>query len=255
MPPAFGDTAAALIVDDEPAMAELLSRLLHREGYHCTIAANAAVARQHLSEKSFAVALVDVMMPGESGLELVAFMLQQNLDIAAIMVSGVDHPSIAELASSSGAYGYLVKPFQLNQVLITVSNAGYRRCLEILRRRYESQLLGQLDQQAADLEGTRALLEASRRESPDLLDLEAAVDREEESLAAQQQFRALSDLVLDIANTASGLAENVARLTRPRSPAGSADFERNVKRISQRADEANELTKQIAGYFESISRP
>jgi DNA-binding NtrC family response regulator len=152
MPRLFGDTAAALIVDDDEQSAQLLDRLLSREGYHCTLASDAAQARARLAEREFAVALVDVMMPGESGLELVDDMLDQHADLAVIMVTGVDDPSIAELALESGVYGYVVKPYQLNQLLITVANAGRRRCLEMARRMYQQRLERRLDEQAADLD-------------------------------------------------------------------------------------------------------
>ncbi len=140
MPPLFGDTAAALIVDDDEMIAELLVRLLSREGYRCTHASDADEARARLAEQGFALALVDVMMPGESGLELTESLLSEHPDLAVVMVTGVDDPNMAELALESGAYGYLVKPFRATELLITVANAGRRRCLEILHRTYQRRL-------------------------------------------------------------------------------------------------------------------
>jgi DNA-binding NtrC family response regulator len=163
MPPLFGDTAAALIVDDDDQMGRVLSRLLGREGYRCTFASNAADARALLSTAEFAIALVDVLMPGESGLELVADMLTCHRDLAAVMVTGVDDPHLAALALESGVYGYVVKPFQPNQLLITVANAGRRRCLEISRRVYEERLERLVDEQAADLDEALTRLKEARR--------------------------------------------------------------------------------------------
>jgi DNA-binding NtrC family response regulator len=152
MPPLFGDTAAALIVDDDDAVARLLGAILEDEGYQCTLASNASQARARISERNFALALVDVLMPGESGLELVSDLLRGHPDLAVVIVTGVDDPKIAELAIDSGAYGYIVKPFAANQVLVTVANAGRRRCLEIERRVYQQRLERRLDEQAADLD-------------------------------------------------------------------------------------------------------
>ena len=87
MPPIFGDTSAALIVDDDKQTTELLVRLLERDGYHCTVAADAETARRLLGEKRFALALVDIRLPGQSGIELVASSLDQDLDLAVVMVS------------------------------------------------------------------------------------------------------------------------------------------------------------------------
>jgi DNA-binding NtrC family response regulator len=157
MPIMFGDTAAALIVDDDDQLARVLSRLLGRDGYHCTTASDVSQARARLAEADFAVALVDVMMPGQSGLELAREMADNFPDLAVVMVSGVDDPCIADLALQSGVYGYVVKPFRPNQVLITVANAGRRRCLEIEHRGYLRQLERRIDQQAVDLDA--ALIE------------------------------------------------------------------------------------------------
>jgi DNA-binding response OmpR family regulator len=151
MPPLFGDTAAVLIVDDDPVLATVLESLLKPEGYHCTVAANAAEARAVLSEQSFALALVDVMMPGESGLELVADLLAKYRDLAVVMVTAIDEPNIAELALDSGAYGYIVKPFRESDVLITVANAGRRRCLEIEHHAHSERIERMLDDRTAEL--------------------------------------------------------------------------------------------------------
>jgi two-component system nitrogen regulation response regulator NtrX len=72
--------------------------------------------------------------------------------LAVVMVTGVDDPEIAELALQSGAYGYLVKPFTLNEVLVAVSNAGRRRCLEIESSVYRRRLETHLEEQGADLD-------------------------------------------------------------------------------------------------------
>ena len=68
------------------------------------------------------------------------------------MVTGIDDPEIAELALRSGAYGYLVKPFTHNEVLVAVSNAGRRRCLEIESAVYRRRLEQRLDEQADELD-------------------------------------------------------------------------------------------------------
>lgn len=151
MPPLFRDTAAALIVDDDPVLAAVLETLLVPEGYHCTLVSSGAQARALLAERDFALALVDVMMPGESGLELVADLLGKYRDLAVVMVTAVDEPSIAELALDSGAYGYIVKPFRESEVLITVANAGRRRCLEIERHAHTERLERLLADRTAEL--------------------------------------------------------------------------------------------------------
>jgi len=152
MPPLFGDTAAVLVVDDDSQLTDVMARLLEREGYRCTIATSPAEARSRMAERKFAVALVDVMMPGGSGLELAAQMLEQQDDLAVVMVTAVEDAGIADLALEGGAYGYVIKPFRPNEILISVANAGRRRCLEIAHRTYQARLEQHVDEQNADLD-------------------------------------------------------------------------------------------------------
>lgn len=160
MPPLFGDTSSLLIVDDDPHVVHLLESMLQPEGYDCTRAHDAAEALDRLGEKDFAIALVDVLMPGESGLELVDRALDLHPFLAVVMVTGVDNPEIAELALQSGAYGYLMKPFTHSEAVVAVSNAGRRRCLEIESSVYRRRLETHLEEQAADLND--ALLQLKR---------------------------------------------------------------------------------------------
>jgi two-component system, cell cycle sensor histidine kinase and response regulator CckA len=185
MPPLSGEGASVLIVDDDAKLTGVLERLLRSEGYECTLAANGVEARARLSERDFAVAFVDINIPGESGLELVDDLLGKDPDLAVVMVTGVDNPRVVELALQSAAYGYLVKPFLPSQVLITVANAGRRRYLEIERRTQHARLkrllaarpaesgdtLGPLDK-AAKEEGTAAPASAEKFRAS----LEAAPD-------------------------------------------------------------------------------
>ena len=85
-----------------------------------------------LAQKHFALMLCDVSMPGESGIDLIKQVLLLEFPFtAAVMVTGVDDPVIAEIALKSGAYGYIIKPYEANEVLINVANALRRRQLEI----------------------------------------------------------------------------------------------------------------------------
>ena len=70
-------------------------------------------------------------MPGESGLDLVRHVLEQYPHTAAVMVTGLDNPQLASVALEMGAYGYILKPFESNEILINVANALRRRRLEI----------------------------------------------------------------------------------------------------------------------------
>ena len=160
MPSLFGETASVLLVDDDPKMIDLMQAMLEPEGYRCDRAADADEAMEMLAANDYALALVDVLMPGDSGLELVERALDVHPFLGVVMVTGVDDPAIAEIALRSGAFGYLVKPLSHNQVLVAVSNAGRRRCLEIESAVYRRRLETRLDEQAADLDEALAQLKA-----------------------------------------------------------------------------------------------
>ncbi len=125
-----------LIVDDEESIRNMLLRLLKMTGYICTTAPDAIKARAILSKQDFELVLCDMNMPGESGMDLIKFISASYPDTAIIMVTGHDSPELAESAMDLGAYGYVIKPFKPNQLIINISNALRRRNLEINNRLY-----------------------------------------------------------------------------------------------------------------------
>lgn len=119
-----------LIVDDEEAILELLERILCAEGLSCTTAASAGQARKCLDRQPFDLVLSDIQMPGESGLDFIRHVKDHFPDTGIVVVSAIIEPEVARTAMESGIYGYIVKPFQKSQVIITVNNALRRVALE-----------------------------------------------------------------------------------------------------------------------------
>ena len=120
-----------LIVDPEPSVQCVLGRLLEREGYFCTFAGDARSARSELTAKDFALMLCDLNLPHDSGLDLIRHASQSAAHAAVVMISGIDSPPRASVAFEQGAYGYIRKPFHLNDVLIQVASALHRRQQEL----------------------------------------------------------------------------------------------------------------------------
>jgi putative two-component system response regulator len=129
-----------LCVDDDAQVCRLIARVLEDAGHDCVSVGSAEEARRLLDERSFAVVLCDIGLPGRSGLDLVAELGRAHPEVATVMVTGRHDPEIAETALRLGAYGYLTKPFDANQLLIDVTNALRRRTLESAQRIYESSL-------------------------------------------------------------------------------------------------------------------
>ena len=137
---AQSNAANILIVDDEPDVCELLSRWLTSEGYSCDIANNGQMAVHLLEQKQFDVLVSDIIMPGMSGIDLLAVVRSHFRDTAVIMVTAVADRKTAVLALDLGAYGYVIKPFDENEILISVVNAMERRRLTLLSQKYERTL-------------------------------------------------------------------------------------------------------------------
>ena len=153
-----------LIVDDEAPICTLLARLLGVHGFDCLTAGSAAEARGVLAGAEIALILSDVNMPGESGIEFAAEVAKDYPDIAVVMVTGLDDRRYAEAALEHGAYGYILKPFKPNELVINVVNALRRRTLEIENRDHRERLEHTVLDRTASLRDTISRLESSEGE-------------------------------------------------------------------------------------------
>ncbi len=129
-----------LVVDDERPICEILARWLTIEGYICETAHDGMSALERMENSEFHLVVTDIMMPGMSGVELLEKIKQSFPRTAVVMVTGVDDRKVATQSLKTGAYGYLIKPFDRNDVLINVENALERRRLTILSQEYEREL-------------------------------------------------------------------------------------------------------------------
>jgi len=140
-----------LIVDDEPYVCELLHRWLQAEGYDCTEAYDGESAWKQLEWKSFSLLISDIMMPGMSGIRLLTMVKERYPDVAVIMVTALGDRNTAVGALHLGAYGYVIKPFDSNEMLISIANALERRRLVLESRAYEHRLEETVRQRTATL--------------------------------------------------------------------------------------------------------
>src|SRR5213596_4275254 len=136
-PPAAADRTSVLVVDDEDGIRQALTRFLTRLGYGVQAAANAAEALQLLPAHHPQAMLCDIRMPETSGVELLPKVLAQDPDLAVLMLTAIDEPRTAIECLKLGAYDYLIKPVDLEELEVSLSNALRRRQLEIDRRELE----------------------------------------------------------------------------------------------------------------------
>jgi putative two-component system response regulator len=141
-----------LIVDDEEALRRWAERVLQDGGYACDGAGNAAEARLCLEHSAYSLVLLDVGMPGESGMELLSYIRSCYPATAVMMVTGADDPQLAMTAIEHGAYGYMVKPVRSGELLINVANALHRRRREGESLRVMQTLKDAVDDRSQKLE-------------------------------------------------------------------------------------------------------
>ncbi|MGA2064233.1 MAG: HD domain-containing phosphohydrolase [Thermoguttaceae bacterium] len=156
-----------LVVDDEPTMRSLVARWLGSAGYRPVEAASAAAAVDWLQQIDVHLVTMDITMPGCCGLDLLAQIKQRWPETEVIMLTALRDTATAIQAMSLGAYGYLIKPVEGDELLFQAKKALERRELMIERRQYTRTLEKKVREQMrllrhAHEETILCLLSASR---------------------------------------------------------------------------------------------
>jgi len=152
------DTVAhILVIDDEVGMREGCRRALTPKGFHVEIAEHGVEGLRKLREGKFDLVLLDAMMPGMSGLELLDRIHEHDPNIVCVMITGYATVDLAAQAMKQGARDFLPKPFTSDELLGVVHRglAERRRLLELQQEREreeESHQLERVRQEAAKLE-------------------------------------------------------------------------------------------------------
>jgi DNA-binding NtrC family response regulator len=120
---------SVLIVDDDSAMREMMVSLLESAGIRAQAAASAEAAIDALSDSDFDVVLSDVRMPGRDGIELLGRIRELRPESPVILMTAFGSIDSAVAAMRAGAFDYLAKPFQRDEVLLVVERAFEHRAL------------------------------------------------------------------------------------------------------------------------------
>ena len=112
-----------LVVDDERTICDLLDDALTEWGYKCTTAINGRRALQELEKKRFDVILLDIRLPGMSGMDVLQEIWLHHADTPAIMITGVDDVDTSVQAMKMGASDYIVKPLDLDKLAASIETA------------------------------------------------------------------------------------------------------------------------------------
>jgi len=115
-----------LVADDDARLRELLRRYLTDNGFRITTAADASEARSQLAGFAFDLVVLDVMMPGESGLELTQ-MLRSEGRVPVLLLTAMAEPEDRINGLEQGADDYLSKPFEPRELVLRIRNILQRR--------------------------------------------------------------------------------------------------------------------------------
>jgi DNA-binding NtrC family response regulator len=137
-----------LVVDDEEAQREILRTILSSEGYRVETAASSTEAQQKSGRTRFDLVLTDLRMPGADGLSLVGQLTREDPPTLVILMTAYASRDSAEQALKQGAFDYLTKPLERDELLLTVG-----RAFERMRLIQENRLLRQQLEERYRVEG------------------------------------------------------------------------------------------------------
>ncbi len=143
-----------LVVDDEQGMRDVLSIMLKRAGYGVTTASDGEEAVGHIHKEIFDLVITDLRMPKMGGLDVLKVVKACSPETVVLVITAFASADSAVEAMKQGAYDYLTKPFQVDEVQLIIRNALERRRLStenmLLKREMASQssfsrIIGQSD--------------------------------------------------------------------------------------------------------------
>ena len=133
-------TLRVLVVDDEEIIRDVLETLLEREGYDVTAVESASEALSAFEADPYDLVLLDLMLPDRPGLEVLREVRRRDPDAVVVIVTAYSSIEGAIEAMREGAFHYIPKPFQNQEVLLTVEKGAERRQLTEENRRLKQEL-------------------------------------------------------------------------------------------------------------------
>jgi len=155
------DVENILVVDDEEAIREVVSTMLESRGYRCTAVSNGRAAQEVVRKETPDLVLSDMIMPEMDGIRLLSWLREHDPEVPVIMVTAIHDISTALEAIRRGAYDYILKPFEKDQLFLGVGRALQHRRLVLENRNYQINLQQRVDEQNAQLQMAITQLEQS----------------------------------------------------------------------------------------------
>lgn len=141
-----------LIVDDEESIRSILTRKLKADGYDCMVASDGEEAAESVSTEDFDLVLMDIKMPGKSGVEILSWMAADHPDTSVIMITALADAQIAIESMKMGACDYVTKPFNLDALSMKIDRALEKRRLIIENKEYQLRLEEKVEHQEEQMQ-------------------------------------------------------------------------------------------------------
>jgi putative two-component system response regulator len=133
-------TTRILVVDDDPVVRELVPLWLRTSGYTCDAAQDAEAAWEYIRKHDVHLVTLDIRMPGLSGLDLLKRLRQSYPETEIVMLTSTGEASTAIEALTHGAFAYMIKPVDPEELLLQVQRGLERREWRVERRSYTQRL-------------------------------------------------------------------------------------------------------------------
>jgi two-component system response regulator AtoC len=124
------ETRQILVADDDAAIRALLRTVLEEESYAVSEATNGQEALEGIRAGNHDLVLLDMRLPGMTGIDVLKQLREKQGEVPVVLMTAYGSPNIAIQASSLGAYGYITKPFELDDVLHTIKRYFERQQLK-----------------------------------------------------------------------------------------------------------------------------
>ena len=180
-----------LVVDDEELIRSAVAKFLRSKGYEVSTCDSGQSALEALEREKHVLMLCDVRMPGMTGLALLPAALAIDSDLAVMMLTAVNDAPTATEALAHGAWDYLMKPIELNDLAAAVERVLHKRDLNIEQRKVERLIREEVAAQTEELRKERELLDGI------VIDVVSALVNAQE--AKDAHLRGHSDRVADLA--------------------------------------------------------
>ncbi|WP_323782085.1 sigma-54 dependent transcriptional regulator [Thalassovita sp.] len=146
-----------LIVDDEKDIRELISDILQDEGFTTRLAGTSDEAMSEINSEPPSLLILDIWLKDSQmdGIDILKTVKRDNPDVPVVIISGHGNIEIAVAAIKQGAYDFIEKPFNIDQLLVVI-----RRAMETARLRRENQILRRNDSQNSEMIGNSATFRA-----------------------------------------------------------------------------------------------